>query len=253
MESALGDEHARGLRRGGVVGLGHRALREPLEQGLELTVAVEGVEVADHERGSGLRRPAAGAKGDDAVARERVAQVLGGAQHRPAERMVTEHGLVDEVLGDRRRLVVVARDLLHDDAPLAVELLAVEVRSGHEVGEQVGRFGAALGPRGDVEGDEVVARVGVEHRTDPLGPFVDVAIVRVLLAALEHEVLQEVRHPVLLGALGPGSGVERGQDGDRTGSLDRDPMQPHPVGEGFHRDLRHVGRTVACAPDTARG
>ena len=61
-----------------------------------------------------------------------------GAEHRPAERVLAEHRLVDQVLGDRRRLVVGARDLLHHDAALAVELLAVDPGPADEVGQQVG-------------------------------------------------------------------------------------------------------------------
>ena len=60
-----------------------------------------------------------------------------------------------------------------------------------------------------MEGDEVVARVGVDHRAHPLGGLVDVAVVRVALAALEHQVLEEVGDAVLLRALGARAGVER--------------------------------------------
>ncbi len=82
-----------------------------------------------------------------------------------------------------------------------------------------------------MERDQVVARVGVEHGADPLGGLVDVAVGRVLLAALEHEVLEEVGHPVLLGALGAGAGVERDQERHRARALDRDPVQRQAVGE----------------------
>ena len=144
-----------------------------------------------------------------------------GAEHRAAERVVAERRLVDQVLGHHRRLVVGAGDLLDDDAALAVELVGVDPRPADEVGQQVGRLERALGARGDVERDQVVARVGVQHRADPLGGLVDVAVGGVLLAALEHEVLEEVGHPVLLGALGAGAGVERHQDRDRARALDR--------------------------------
>ena len=173
------------------------------------------------------------AEGEDALAGEGVAQVLGGAQHGAPERVVAEHGLVDEVLGERRRLVLGARDLLDDDAALAVELVGVDLGPRDEIGEQIGGVEAALGPRGDVEGDEVVAGVGVEHGADALGRLVDVAVGRVLLSALEHEMLQKMGHPVLLGALGAGTGVEGGQDGHRARAGHRDAMQPQPVLEGL--------------------
>ena len=142
------------------------------------------------------------------------------AEHRPAERVLAERGLVDQVLGDRRGLIVGARDLLDDDAALTVELGRVDPRPPDEVGQQIGRLGRALGADGDVERDEVVARVRVEHGADPLGGLVDVSVGGVLLAALEHEVLEEVGHPVLLGALGAGARVERDQQRHRAGPLD---------------------------------
>ena len=87
-----------------------------------------------------------------------------------------------------------------------------------EVGQQVDRLGRRLGAAGDVEGDEVVRGVGVEHRAHPLGRLVDLAVVVVLLAALEHEVLEEVGHAVLLGTLGAGAGVEGDEDGQGAGA-----------------------------------
>src|ERR671938_539189 len=78
-------------------------------------------------------------------------------------RAPAERGAVDDLLGDRRRLVLVALDLLDDDAALAVELGRVDLRAPDEVGEQVDRVHRGLGADGDVEGDEVVARVGVQH------------------------------------------------------------------------------------------
>ena len=74
------------------------------------------------------------------------------------ERVVAERRAVDQVLGDDRRLVLGARDLLDDDAALAVELLGVDLRAPDEVGQQVDRLAAPTSARhGDVEGDEVVA------------------------------------------------------------------------------------------------
>ena len=50
-----------------------------------------------------------------------------------------------------------------------------------------------------------MAGVGVEHAAQPLGGLVDVLVGGVLLAALEHQVLEEVGHAVLLGALVAGA------------------------------------------------
>jgi len=100
-------------------------------------------------------------------------------------RMVAEHGLVDQVLGDGGRLVIGPGDLLDDDAALAVELALVDPRPRDEVGEQIGGREQMLGPRGDVERDQVMAGVGVEDGADTFGRLVDVAVRRKLLAAFE--------------------------------------------------------------------
>ena len=161
--------------------------------------------------------------------------------------MIAEHRLVDQVLGHHRRLVLGARDLLDHHSALAVELPGVDSRPADEVGQQVGRLEHALGPGGDVEGDQIVTGVGVEHCADALRGLVDVAVGGELLASLEHQMLEEVRHPVLLRAFGPRAGVERHQDGDGAGSRNRYPMQPHAVREHAHRDRRHRLPTVAIA------
>ena len=157
--------------------------------------------------------------------------MLGGTQDRAAERVVAEHRPIDQMLGDHRRLIFGARDLLHDDPALTVELVGIDPGSRDEVGQQVGRLEQPLGPGGDVERDEIVAGIGVEHRADRLGGLVDVPVVGVFLAALEDEMLEEVGHPVLIGALGPGAGVERGQQRDGAGAGDRDPVYAEAIGQ----------------------
>ena len=90
-----------------------------------------------------------------------------------------------------------------------------------------------LGAAGEVEGDDVVRGVGVEHRAHLLGGLVDLAVVVVDLAALEHEVLEEVRHAVLLGALRAGAGLEGHEDGDGARALELDAVEGKAVGGGF--------------------
>ena len=74
------------------------------------------------------------------ASRRERAQVLLGAEDGAPERVVAERGLVDQLLGDRRRLVLVALDLLDHDAALAVELVGVDLRAPDEVGQQVDRL-----------------------------------------------------------------------------------------------------------------
>ena len=134
--------------------------------------------------------------------------MLGRAQHGPPERMIAEHGFIDQVLGHDRGLIVRAGDLLDHNPALAVHLLGIEPGLGDEIGQQVGGLEAALGPRGDVKGDQIVAGVGVEYSADPLRRLVDGPVGRILLTPLEDQMLEEVSHPVLLVALGARAGVE---------------------------------------------
>ena len=102
--------------------LGQR--REAREALLQLRILGHVLEVAHQERAAVRARPAALAKRDDRLARE-AAEVLLGPEDRASQRVIAERRPVDQVLGDRRRLVVCAVDLLDHDAALAVELLRV--------------------------------------------------------------------------------------------------------------------------------
>jgi lipopolysaccharide biosynthesis regulator YciM len=105
------------------------------------------------------------------------------------------------------------------------------------------RLEAALaelgGPAGDVEGHQVVGGVGVEHRAHALRGLVDLAVVVVLLAALEHEVLEEVGHAVLVRALGARTGFEGDQDGQGPGAGDLHAVDRQAVREGGALDRGH--------------
>ena len=179
--------------------------------------------------------------------------MLGGPEHRAAQRVVAERGLVDQVLGHHRGLVVGAGDFLHHHAALAVELGGVDTRPADEVGEQIGRLQGALRARGDVERHQIVAGVGVQHGSDALRGLVDVAVGRVLLAALEDEVLEEVGHPVLLRALGPRTRVEGDENRHRARAVDRDPVERKSVCERRLRDRWHRMSTVAPGRPNVRG
>jgi hypothetical protein len=235
---------SRGLEaRGGLVGLWLGEVGKAREQLVQRPVRGDRVEVADHEGTAAGPGPAPFAKGHDSLARE-GAQVLLGPEHGTSQRMVAHRRLVDQVLGQRRRLVVGAGDLLDHHASLAIELLGVDVRAPDEVGQEVGGLEGSLGPGRDVEGDEVVARVGVELRAHAFGRLVDVAVGRVLLAALEHQVLEEVGHPVLLGPFRACAGVERDQYGHGSRPLQRHAVEGQSVGEGGRAYARHEMRVA---------
>ena len=202
------------------------------------------VEVPGQEGAPEPGRPAAVAEREDAVAAE-AAEVLLRSEHRASQGVLAEGGTVDQVLGHGRGLVVGAVDLLDHHAPLAVQLAAIDAGATDEVAEQIDRLRGALGADGDVEGDEVVAGVGVEHASESLGGLVDVLVGGVLLAALEHQVLEEVRHPVLLGALVTGPRVEGHQHRQRPRAGQLDAVDGHPVlGDCARGQARHAPATL---------
>jgi hypothetical protein len=120
------DEGGGGEGRRGLEPAVRRDRGEAAEQLLEAGVGGQRLQVADHERAAAGAGPLTLAEGDDGLARE-GAQVLLRSEHGTAERVVAERGAVDEVLGEHGGLVVGARDLLDDDAALAVELLRVDL------------------------------------------------------------------------------------------------------------------------------
>jgi NAD(P)-dependent dehydrogenase (short-subunit alcohol dehydrogenase family) len=154
--------------------------------------------------------------------------------------VLTEGGAVDQVLGHHRRLVKGAIDLLDDHPTLTVELLRVDPGAADEVAEQVDRRGSALGADCDVEGDEIVARVGVQHAAESLGGLIDVLVMGVLLTTLEDEVLEEVSHPVLLGTLVASACIEGHENRQSARSRQLDPVDRQAVcGHGGGRYVRH--------------
>ena len=127
----------------------------------------------------------------DRVARDRRDH-LGGADHRPPERMVAEHGLGDQVVHELLRRVVVHRDLLEHDLALGVQL--GERGREHHLAHHVHRRLEVV--IGDARVDErVLARCrGVQLAAQPVEDLGDLQRA-VPLGSLEQQVLDEVRHP----------------------------------------------------------
>src|ERR1700728_3093113 len=171
--------------------------------------------------------------------------------------MLAEGRLVDQVLRHGRGLVVRAVDLLDHDAALAVQLLRVEFGASHEVAQQVDRLRRRLRAHGDVERHEIVTRIGVEHAAQALGRLVDVLVGGVLLPALEHQMLEEVRHPVLLAALGARARIERHEHRQRARARQAHGVHGQAVARhGRCRDVRHwrvtIGDRPPCPPSQLR-
>jgi hypothetical protein len=159
------------------------------------------------------------------------------------------------VLGNGRRLIIRAGDLLDHDAALALELRGVDQRATGDVCQEVDRCRRRLGADRDVERDEVVARVGVEDRSQTLGGAVHIAVVAVALTPFEHEVFEEMRDAVLRLALGTRAGVEGDQCRQRARPRNRDPVDREAVWSRRCRDARQSHKAIAPLgrrPVTAR-
>ena len=146
-----------------------------------------------HVRGGVVARQ----EGEEIVAADRLDRV-GGAQHRPAERLVGQRGLLelveDQVVGRVERLA----DLLQDDAALALQLVGIEHRIAQDVGHHLDAERHVLLQDRGVVGGDLAAGVGVEAAADVLDLLGDGAG-RARPGALERHVLQHVRHAVQLG------------------------------------------------------
>ena len=143
-------------------------------------------------------RPCSGAPGRRTDRRARSSRPIRRAQHRPAERLVGQRGLLelveDQVVGRVERLA----DLLQDDAALALQLVGIEHRVAQDVGHHLDAERHVLLEDRGVVGGDLAAGIGVEAAADILDLLGDHAG-RARLGALERHVLQHVRHAVELG------------------------------------------------------
>ncbi len=126
---ALLDEDAGMLRRRGLVGRGSGRLGKRVNSSSTAPFPGRSSRLPTRNAPpfSGAQRRSR--KDDDPLARERVADVLGRSEHGPPQRVIAERGLVDQMLGHHRGLVVGARDLLDDHPALAVQLIPVDPRA----------------------------------------------------------------------------------------------------------------------------
>ena len=136
-------------------------------------------------------------EGEQIVAADRLDGV-GRAQHRPAERLAGQRGLLelveDHVVGRVERLA----DLLQDDAALALQLVGIEHRVAQDVGHHLDAERHVLLQDRGVVGRDLAAGIGVEAAADILDLLGDGAG-RAGPRALERHVLEHVRHAVQLG------------------------------------------------------
>ena len=189
-----------------------------------------------------------GQEGEEIVAADRLDRGR-GAQHRTAERLARECGLLelveDHVVGRVERLA----DLLQDDAALALQLVGIEHRVAQDVGHHLDAERHVLLQHRGVVGGDLAAGIGVEAAADILDLLGDGAC-RAGPGALEGHVLQHVRHAVELGGLVPRTAGDPDAERRRLDLrhlVDRDAQA---VRQGGDLDLAHVrtrGRGVAAA------
>ena len=164
------------------------------------------------------------------VTRDRLAgdrrDHLGSADHRPPERMVGEDRLCDQVVDELLWRVVVHRDLLEHDVALGVEL--GKRRGEHHVAHHIhrGREVVIRDPRVD---QRVLARgCGVQLAAETVEDLGDLQRAEAL-AALEQEVLDEVRDTGLAARLVARAGadpVARPQPSGRGRAAPRSRVHP---------------------------
>ena len=140
----------------------------------------------------------------DRLARDRRDH-LGGADHRPTERMVAEDRVRDQVVHELLRRVLVHRDLLEHDLALRVELR--ERRREHHVAHHVHRRLEMVVGDASVH-ERVLARGrGVQLAAEPVEDLGDLERAEAL-GPLEEQVLDEVRDARLGRLLVPRAGAD---------------------------------------------
>ena len=180
-------------------------------------VVVDRAGGGDHD----VLRRVARRRGSGDLGRRRVGDHRRAADDRAAERVLAEHGLAEHVEHLLLRIVLVHRDLLEDHRALGVDV--VERRAEHHVGHHVERLGEVLVDHAGVDRGRLLAGAGVELGAHRVEDLVDLERL-VLRGALEQQVLEQVREPGLLLALGARAGAD--PEPERHGS------------DGGHR-LRH--------------
>ena len=118
------------------------------------------------------------------------------ARDRPAERLVAERCLGEQVAGPGARLIVGAPDLLLHDGALAVDLFLFDFGVQHHIGKDVHRERELIERHLVPVAGDFLAGVGVEDAAGPFDRLRDVDGCRPSIRAFEHHVLQVVGEAV---------------------------------------------------------
>ena len=143
----------------------------------------------------------------------------GAADHGPAELVLAEHAARGEVVHEIGGVVLDHRDLLEHDLALRTRALVLEARARSHVAHHVERERQVLVEHADVDDGRVRGRERVQLGAELVEDAGDLDLV-VALAALEQQVLDEVRDAGLGRPLVARADVDEDADRDRAHRLD---------------------------------
>ena len=141
------------------------------------------------------------------------------ADHGPAELVLAEHAARREVVHEVGGVVLDHRDLLEHDLALGLERLGLEARARRHVAHDVERERQVLVEHAHVHDRRLARRVRVELGAEAIGDAGDLDLVEAL-AALEEQVLDEVRDAGLGRPLVARADADEHADRDRAHRVD---------------------------------
>ena len=156
--------------------------------------------------------------------------VAARADHGPAELVLAEDAARRQVVHEIGRVVLDHRDLLEHDLALGLERVGLEARARGHVAHDVERQRQVLVQHAHVHDRRLARRVGVELGAQAIGHAGDLDLVEAL-AALEQQVLDEVRDAGLRRPLVAGADADEHADRHRAHRLDRLGDDAEPAGE----------------------
>jgi hypothetical protein len=157
------------------------------------------IDIADHHEGHVVRHVPAPVEVEHLLAREAAHRRLGADHRQPVGMLAVgqrEHALREHPV----RRVLAASDLLDDHLALAQELVGIEGRETHGVGQHVDPGRGIAAGHGDVVDGHVERGEGVDVPARRLDRARDLAD-RAALGAFEEHVLEDVGHAGLVGPL----------------------------------------------------
>ncbi len=150
----------------------------------------------------------------------------------PAEGRVAEHREVEERVDMLAGVVQVGTDLLHDDGPLGLDLLAAQTRSNDQLPKDVHAPGSLAERNPNPVDGRLAIGCGIEAAAYSLDGLRDGPSGRVCGRPLERYVLHEMGRARLLGRFQPRTGQNVGGNGDGASPGEARRDDPRPARQG---------------------